>query len=71
MGFTWPASAGYPAWAVGLACKANGQPITQWILRRELSMQNCAFPGRVPVQLTKGQPMRLQAAIVIQPRKAP
>lgn len=71
MGFTWPVSAGYPAWAVGLACKANGQPVTQWILRRELSMQNCAFPGRVPVQLRKGEPLRLQAAIVIQPRKAP
>lgn len=71
MGFTWPNSAGFSAWAVGLACKADGRPITLWILRRELSMQNCVYPGRVPVTLRKGQPLVLESALVIQPRPAP
>ena len=70
MGFAWPTAAAYPAWAVGLACKAQGQPITRWILRRELSMQNCVFPGRAPYAVPIDRPLRLEATVVLQPRES-
>lgn len=68
MGFSWPAEAGAPAYAVGLACKADGQAITQWILRHEPSGQNCVFPGATAHAITKASPLHLQATLVIQPR---
>ena len=67
MGFAWPAAPGVPAWTVGLSCKANGKPITRWILRNELSMQNCVFPGRAPYVIKKGESLRLQETLVIRP----
>lgn len=67
MGFAWTAGAGSPAWTVGLACKANGTPITRWILRKELSMQNCVFPGRAPFVLKKGETLRLQSTLILRP----
>jgi len=70
MGFAWPVGAAYPPWAVGLACKAQGEPITRWILRRELSMQNCVFPGRAPYAVPVGRPLRLESTLVIQPRES-
>lgn len=71
MGFAWPAGSGGPAWSLGLACKANGQPITQWILRKELSMQNCVFPGRAPFILKKGETLKLQETLIIRPATPP
>ncbi len=68
MGFTWAREAGLPNWAVGLACKAQGAPITQWVLRNTPSMQNCAFPGRAPFNLTRDTPLHLEETLVIQPR---
>ncbi len=68
MGFSWPAEAGSPAYAVGLACRAQGQAVTQWILRHELSGQNCVFPGRTAYAISKDRPLHLQATLVIQPR---
>ncbi|MDP1630552.1 MAG: PmoA family protein [Caulobacter sp.] len=70
MGFSWPGQPGLSNWTVGLACKVNGKPVTQWILRRELSMQNCVWPGRAPVALPKDKPLRLQSTLVIQPTRA-
>ncbi|MGR4866382.1 DUF6807 family protein [Caulobacter sp. LARHSG274] len=72
MGFAWtpdsdPARPAVPAWTVGLACRANGAPITRWILRQELSMQNCVFPGRAPFVLRKGQTLRLQSTLILRP----
>lgn len=67
MGFAWPGQPGLSQWSVGMACKANGKAITQWILRRELSMQNCVWPGRAPVALVKGKPLKLESTIVVQP----
>lgn len=69
MGFAWPAQPGLSQWAVGLTCKVDGQPITQWTLRKELSMQNCVWPGRAPMALVKGAPLRLQSTLVIRPGK--
>jgi hypothetical protein len=81
MGFAWtPAGGppgagapgdGSPAWTVGLACKANGAPITRWILRKELSMQNCVFPGRAPFVLKKGETLRLQSTLILRPATPP
>jgi hypothetical protein len=71
MGFAWMPGDGVPAWTVGLACKANGAPITRWILRKELSMQNCVFPGRAPFVLKKGETLRLQSTLIIRPATPP
>lgn len=71
MGFAWTPGQGSPAWTVGLACKANGAPITRWILRKELSMQNCVFPGRAPFVLKKGQTLRLQSTLILRPATPP
>lgn len=37
----------------------------RWILRRQRSMQNSVFPGRVPVPLSKVKPTRLRYRLVI------
>lgn len=67
MGFSWPGQPGLSKWAVGMACKVDGRPISLWILRREPSMQNCVWPGRAPVALTKDRPLRLQSTLIIRP----
>ena len=71
MGFVWPGQPGLSQWAVGLSCKVDGKPINQWIRRKELSMQNCMWPGRAPVALVKGKPLRLQSSVVVNPAKPP
>lgn len=70
MGFVWPNQPGLSQWAVGLSCKVDGRPITQWILRKELSMQNCMWPGRAPVALVKGKPLRLESTVIVRPTSA-
>lgn len=67
MGFAWSGGDASPAWAVGLACKANGQAVTRWMLYNDRSMQNCVFPGRAPLVLKKGEALHLQETIVIRP----
>jgi hypothetical protein len=67
MGFAWSGGPNLPAWTVGLACKANGQAVTRWMLYNDRSMQNCVFPGRAPVILKKDQTLRLQETVVIRP----
>jgi len=66
MGFAWTGDAA-PAWAVGLACKANGQAVTRWMLYSDRSMQNCVFPGRAPLVLKKDEALHLQETLVIRP----
>ena len=67
MGFAWTGAEASPAWTVGLACKANGQAVTRWMLYNDRSMQNCVFPGRAPLVLKKGEMLRLQETVVIRP----
>ncbi|KQV58158.1 MULTISPECIES: DUF6807 family protein [unclassified Caulobacter] len=70
MGFAWSGGSGgsgSPAWAVGLACKANGQAVKRWMLYNDRSMQNCVFPGRAPLVLKKDQALHLQETLVIRP----
>jgi hypothetical protein len=73
MGFAWSGGSGSPPWAVGLACKANGQAVKRWMLYSDRSMQNCVFPGRAPLVLKKDQALHLQETLVIRPvaRKKP
>lgn len=56
-----------PVTAVTLACTALGEPVTRWILRREASMQNCAWPGRFPLPLAKGRTLTLTATLDVTP----
>jgi hypothetical protein len=67
MGFAWSGGNSSPAWAVGLACKANGQAVKRWMLYNDRSMQNCVFPGRAPLVLKKDQALHLQETLVIRP----
>jgi hypothetical protein len=50
---------------VGLACKANGQAVTRWMLYNDRSMQNCVVPGRAPLVLKKDEALHLQETLVI------
>ncbi|MBC6982676.1 DUF6807 family protein [Caulobacter sp. 17J80-11] len=65
--FAWPKEEGLPNWKVTLACRAQGAPLNRWVLRRELSMQTCAFPGRTPYAVPVDRPLRLQAELTIAP----
>jgi hypothetical protein len=63
--FTWRApAAAWPA-AVHVACSVNGELWRRWVLRRELSMQNCAFPGRQPVDVPQQVPLAIHASLVL------
>ncbi len=67
MGFAWNSGSNAPAWTVGLACKANGQAVTRWMLYNDRSMQNCVFPGRAPLVLKKDEALHLQETLVVRP----
>lgn len=61
--FLWPAPAsGWPG-SIRARCRVNDQPWSSWVLRREPSMQNCAFPGRDPVTVPQDQPLRIEVAL--------
>lgn len=63
MRFSWDAPAvGMPR-AVTMRCTVDGRAITQWILRREKSMQNCVWPGATPLAMPKGRPVTLTAQV--------
>lgn len=47
-------------------CTVDGAPWRSWVLRQEASMQNCAFPGRVPVALSEARPLVLRASLLLQ-----
>ena len=59
----WPAP--MPGWpsVIQARCRVNEQPWQSWVLRREPSMQNCAFPGREPVSVPQDRPLRLEVAL--------
>jgi len=62
--FSW---SGIPApWPseVVVSCVVDGHPWTSWVLRQELSMQNCAVPGRAPLVLPMDRPLRLRMTLV-------
>jgi hypothetical protein len=65
--FSWDTGTPAPARAFSLACTAGGRPITRWVLRRELSMQNCVWPGSTPVTLQPGEPVILTARLSVEP----
>ncbi len=61
--FRWPAPA--PGWpgSIRARCRVNEQPWPSWVLRREPSMQNCAFPGRDPVTVPQDRPLHIEVAL--------
>lgn len=69
MTFAWPQDEGLPSWTITLACRADGQAVKKWVLRRERSMQTCAFPGRAPVAVPTDKPLRLQTELTIAPAR--
>jgi hypothetical protein len=61
----WPASiADWPG-SIRARCRVNGRPWQSWILRREPSMQNCAFPGRNPVPVPLHQALRIELELIL------
>ena len=45
---------------------SNNQPSPQtWILRKQRSMQNAVFPGREPIAMKKGVPLKLSYTLVL------
>lgn len=61
--FAWRAGSPLAAAEVSIECQVDGQPWTEWVLRQEPSMQNCAFPGRVPVTVPTDRELRLSATL--------
>ncbi len=61
--FSWPDGARSSGLRVEMACSVDGRPWHRWILRREPSMQNCAFPGRTPVAIPIDRPLQLRASV--------
>ena len=63
VGFEWSTSP--PPWPerIDVRCSIDGQPWTRWVLRQEPSMQNCAYPGRVPVQLPTDRDRVIEATL--------
>ncbi|WP_020400179.1 DUF6807 family protein [Kordiimonas gwangyangensis] len=56
--------AGWPQ-SLSIACEVNDKPLHNWILRQELSMQNCAWPGRSPAAIPTDRPVVLSADITL------
>lgn len=44
---------------------SNPSPSNQWILRKSVSMQNAAYPGRKAVAIPVGQPLTLKYTLLI------
>ena len=56
-----------PDWPqeISIACTVNGEPWTNWVLRQELSMQNCAWPGNTMADIPMDEPVVIEATITI------
>jgi hypothetical protein len=63
--FAWPATSALGASKLEVSCTVDGRPWTEWVLRQEPSMQNCAFPGRSPVTLDGREWTHLAATVWI------
>ena len=61
--FTWQGGSPLVTAEVAIECRVDGRPWTEWVLRQEPSMQNCAFPGRVPVTIPTDHELRLSATL--------
>lgn len=48
-----------------VSCAVDGKPVTSWVLRREQSMQNCAWPGAKAVPLSLERPTILTATVSV------
>lgn len=65
LAFLWPTlPAPWPP-RIDAACRVDGQPWTRWVLRQELSMQNCAFPGPRPVPIPTTGELRLSLGLLV------
>lgn len=62
---TWDAQSPLAGLAVEMSCRVDGRPQSRWVLRREPSMQNCAWPGPEPVALDPEHPLVLEAALSV------
>ncbi|NHK29610.1 hypothetical protein FF098_017010 [Parvularcula flava] len=56
-----------PDWPqeISVACTVDGEPWTNWVLRQELSMQNCAWPGNTMADIPMDEPVVIEATITI------
>lgn len=61
--FAWRGGSPLHGSRVTIACSVDDQPWTQWVLRQEPSMQNCAFPGRTPVAVPTDRALHLAATL--------
>jgi hypothetical protein len=48
---------------VTVSCSVDAKPVTSWVLRREQSMQNCAWPGPAAISLSLERPTILTATV--------
>ena len=50
---------------VTMTCRVEGEVIDNWIVRNNLSMQNCAWPGREHYAMPKGEVTSLSASLTL------
>lgn len=63
--FAWRDGSPLQRVGVAIACRVDDRPWTEWVLRQEPSMQNCAFPGRSPVAVPTGGALHLSARLTL------
>jgi hypothetical protein len=61
----WDQASDLSPYMVSMSCEVGGHAIDKWILRRELSMQNCVWPGQNPVELSTQKPTQLKSVIMV------
>lgn len=64
--FRWPAA--QPPWPerITAACSVDDQAWMSWVLRQEPSMQNCAYPGSMPMTVPIQHPLSLSQTLWIE-----
>jgi hypothetical protein len=63
--FAWRDGSRLHGASISIACRVDDQPWTEWVLRQEPSMQNCAFPGRTPVAVPTDRALHLSSTLTL------
>jgi hypothetical protein len=63
--FAWGTGSPLSSKQVTIECRVDGRSWQEWVLRQESSMQNCAFPGRVPASVPVDGELRLLATLTL------
>jgi hypothetical protein len=63
--FRWPTLPTPWPESIRISCRVGDAPWPHWVLRQEPSMQNCAYPGKIPVTVPANHPLTFRATLEI------